>query len=53
MNYVIILILLLCQSCTISITQTQSEGHASDLVDTSQTNDPEVSPTLSLPVSAL
>ena len=39
------------QSCTISVTQTQSEGYANDVVDTSQTNDPD--PSISVPISAI
>lgn len=39
------------QGCTIAITQTQTEGTASDVVDASQTNDPD--PSLNIPVSAI
>lgn len=49
----IILISLLCSSCTIAINLTHTEGTASDIVDETQTNDPKVDPTISLPVSPL
>lgn len=38
-------------SCTIAINLNHTEGTASDLIDETQTNDPD--PTLSIPVSAV
>lgn len=37
------------QSCTIAINLTHTEGQASDIVDETQTNSPNVDPTLSIP----
>jgi len=49
-----IFFLLICfPSCTESITVISSQGKASDMVDETQTNDPEVDPTLSIPVKAV
>lgn len=39
--------------CTYSITQVHTEGQASDVVDDTQTNDADVSPTLSIPASVI
>lgn len=39
--------------CSYSITQVHTEGVADDVVDETQTNDPEVSPTVSIPASAV
>jgi len=39
--------------CTANLNVVSNQGRASDMVDTEQTTDPEVSPTLSLPVNAL
>lgn len=38
-------------SCTVSVNLNHTEGTTSDLIDSSQTNDPD--PTLSIPMSAL
>lgn len=40
-------------SCTISINLTHTEGTASDVIDETQSNNPKVDPTISLPISAL
>lgn len=40
-------------SCTVAINQVDTHGTAEDVVDTTQTNDPEVSPTISLPIKPL
>jgi len=39
--------------CTIAINLTHTEGTASDLIDETQTNDPKVDPTITLPMSPL
>lgn len=44
-------LLLLTSACTYSINNVQTEGKASDVVDETQTNEPDISPTLSLPLS--
>ena len=38
-------------ACTYSITQVHTEGTASDVVDETQSNTPEVSPTIDLPIN--
>lgn len=40
-------------SCTYSINMVHTEGHAQDVVDETQKADADVSPTLSIPASAL
>lgn len=40
-------------SCTYSITMVHTQGQATDVVDEAQTAQPDVSPTVSLPVSAI
>lgn len=45
----IILVLFLLTSCTIAITQAQTEGHSTDQVD--NTLDPD--PSVSVPISAI
>lgn len=40
-------------SCTLAINQVDTHGQAEDVVDTTQSTDPEVSPTISLPIKPL
>ena len=40
-------------SCTYSITMVHTEGQASDVVDETQTNTPDVKTSLSIPATAL
>lgn len=44
------LVMLFLQSCTYSITMAHTEGSATDLIDETQTNTPDVSPTVTLPI---
>ena len=46
-------VLLFLSSCTYSITQVHTEGTATDVVDETATNTPNVSPTVSIPAGAL
>lgn len=49
-----VFIFLICfPSCTASLNVVSNQGKATDLVDETQSTDPEVSPTLSVPVSAV
>ena len=46
------LLLIIClglTGCTIAINQNHTEGSASDLIDETQTNDPKIDPTISIP----
>jgi hypothetical protein len=45
--------LLLLSSCTLSFSNIDTHGTASDLVDEQLTADPDVSPTITVPVSAV
>jgi hypothetical protein len=49
-NLVFILIIPCLAACTYSITQVHTEGVASDVVDETQTAQPDVSPTLQVPL---
>lgn len=40
-------------SCTISMQNISTHGTATDLVDETQSNEPNVSPTVTIPASAL
>lgn len=44
------LLLVVVSGCTYSCTNVQTEGQASDVVDETQTNDPEVEPSLQFPL---
>lgn len=44
---------LFLSSCTYSITQVHTSGYASDVVDETQSNEPDVSPTVSVPAEAV
>lgn len=46
-------LLILFPSCTGSLTVISNQGKAQDMVDETQQNDPEVSPTLSVPLKAV
>ena len=43
----------ICVSCTYSINMVHTQGEAKDVVDTEQTAEPDISPTLSLPINGL
>ncbi len=43
----------LLTGCTYSITMVHTQGQATDVVDETQTAKPDVSPTVSVPVSAI
>lgn len=45
------LITLMCTGCTYSINMVHSQGEATDLIDETQSNEPDVSPTITIPVS--
>jgi hypothetical protein len=54
MRYALISALLaMLSSCTYSITMVHTEGSASDVVDEQQTPSTSVTPTVSIPASAL
>lgn len=53
MKYFILSILALLSSCTYSITMVHTEGQASDVVDEQQTPSTSVTPTVSIPATAL
>ena len=46
-------IMFLATSCTYNISMAHTEGSASDVIDDTQSNTPNVSPNLTIPVSAL
>lgn len=48
-----IFIALMATSCTYSITMVHTEGQASDVVDETATNSPDIKPTVSVPATAL
>lgn len=49
-----VFIFLICfPACTASLNVVSNQGKATDLVDETQSTDPEVSPSLSVPVSAV
>jgi len=52
---IVLIYLLFATSCTYSITQVQTRGSASDVVDETATNTPNtsVSPTIKLPAEAI
>lgn len=52
-KFISIAMLSILFGCTYSITQVHTEGSASDVVDDTQTNDVDASPTLSVPASVL
>ena len=52
-KFISIAMLSILFGCTYSITQVHPEGSASDVVDDTQTNDVDASPTLSVPASVL
>lgn len=49
MKNISILLIALLTSCTYSINMVHTEGHASDVVDETQTAQPDINPTLSIP----
>ena len=49
-KYVIIPFIFILHACTYSITMVHTEGTASDVVDETATNTPNVSPTIKIPV---
>lgn len=49
----IFLFLLVLMSCTISINLVHTEGHASDVVDETDTVDPDISPDITVPVHGI
>lgn len=53
MNKLLLISLLALTSCTYSITMVHTEGQATDVVDETATNSPDVSPTVSIPATAL
>lgn len=44
---------LFLSSCSYSITMVHTQGQATDVVDETQTAEPDISPTLSVPVSVI
>lgn len=50
MKFFSIVSLLLLTSCTYSINMAHTQGSASDLIDETQTSNPDVKPNLTLPV---
>jgi hypothetical protein len=48
--YLLLPILFIFHSCTYSITMVHTEGTATDVVDETATNTPNVSPTITLPI---
>lgn len=50
MNKYIFSLFFLFHSCTYSITMVHTEGSATDVVDETATNTPNVSPTITLPM---
>lgn len=42
--------MLMCTACTYSITMVHTEGTATDVVDETATNTPNVSPTVTIPM---
>lgn len=48
---IVYLALFLLQSCTYSITMVHTEGTASDVVDETQSNTPNVSPDVNIPIT--
>lgn len=49
----VFLFLILFPSCTASLNVISNQGKATDLVDETQSTEPEVNPTLSIPVKPL
>ena len=49
----VVFCVLICTSCTISMTNVSTEGTASDVVDETQANTPSTSVTASVPAVAL
>ncbi len=47
----ILFILVMFNSCTVSVNMTNSHGKAEDIIDTHQKADGDLSPTLSIPAS--
>jgi hypothetical protein len=48
-----ILLAIMISSCTLSVNMVHTEGEASDVVDETQSNEPNVSPDISVPVGAI
>lgn len=54
MKYSILIVICLgLIGCTMSVNMVHTEGEATDVVDETQSNEPDVSPEISLPVSAI
>lgn len=53
MKLISILVIALLSSCTYSITMVHTEGTATDVVDTDQRADPDVSPEITIPASVI
>lgn len=49
MKEISIAMMILLSSCTYSINMVHTQGKASDVVDETQSNQPDISPTLDLP----
>ncbi len=48
-----IFVLLFMNSCNQTVTMVHTQGEAADVVDDTQTNAPDISPTVTVPVSAI
>lgn len=44
---------LIVTGCTYNVSMVHTEGEASDVIDSNQSAEPDISPTLSIPASAL
>lgn len=57
MNKIILLNLLslafIFNACTYNVSMVHTEGEATDVIDSNQSAEPDISPTLSIPASAL
>lgn len=53
MKFLLISLMFLMTSCTYNISMAHTEGSASDVIDDTQTNSPDVSPTVSIPAAAI
>ena len=53
MKVILAMFLLLMTACTYNISMAHTEGAASDVIDDTATNTPDVSPTLTIPASVL
>jgi len=51
MKNMILISLFFLSSCTYSITQVHTQGQASDVVDETATNTPDISPNLNIPLT--